>query len=193
MKKILFACAVMILFFSAQLAVAQTAKKSMDDNIGVVFLGIGLGFPAMEGDMGIPPLVAGFDWYIKFDPMVPISFGAVFGYAGSTYSLSNPLPPPESYDFDYSYLLIGVRAAYHFTQLIKVENLDVYAGVLLGYYIVNVDEPSGFPVALYDPSANTIGFGVFGGARYYFTDMFGAFAEVGYSFGYISVGGILRL
>ena len=60
------------------------------------------------------------------------------------------------------------------------ENLDTYAGISLGYVIQNASVTSGTGVG-YDAGVSFFLWGFNVGARYFFTDTIGAFAELGYS------------
>jgi hypothetical protein len=77
-------------------------------------------------------------------------------------------------------LPIAARGAYHFGKhFVKVDNLDLYGGVALGFTIGGkyYDDDYVLPyLGKYDNSA-FVG-GVFAGGRYYFADNIGAFAEL---------------
>jgi len=98
-----------------------------------------------------------------------------------------------AYDLDYGfgnddtvrYTSIGVRGAYHF-NFIEVENLDVYAGAMISVDIVSYDNDN-FDDLDGGPSGS-----VYAGARWYFTDTFGVFAEAGYGVSYLSLGAAFR-
>lgn len=86
------------------------------------------------------------------------------------------------YKWRYTFFPIAARGSYHFGKhFLKMDNLDLYAGPSLGYYIASYKAPDGYS-GYYD---NTYGgqvlFGVFAGARYYFKPNMGVFAEVGYN------------
>ncbi len=72
------------------------------------------------------------------------------------------------------------RCAYHFD--FNIDKMDVYAGAGIGLQIRSYKNS----LSIYpNPS-------VFGGIRYYFTDQFAVFAEVGYGLGYLSGGIVYR-
>lgn len=76
---------------------------------------------------------------------------------------------------------IFVKVAYHFD--FGIDKLDVYAGVGGGGYIRTDTHKSSNPNYVYKSSgvgAVTGGPAAFGGVRYYFTDNFGVYGEVGY-------------
>lgn len=83
---------------------------------------------------------------------------------------------------------IFARAAYHFD--FGIEKLDVYAGVGGGVYIDNTTRvrENGFVASKATTTSPKGGPDVFGGVRYYFTDAFGVYGEVGYGISAISGG-----
>jgi hypothetical protein len=167
-------------------APASDSGKTFETGMMVATLGIGIGIP-LPGNMLVPPIIAGFDYDMRVAPKFPLSIGGVIGYAGT----EETVPGFTDYKWDYSVILIGARGAFHFTDIIEVKNLDVYAGLMLGYYIVSatVKAPSGAPeLTGVTASASGFAFGIYGGARYFFTPMIGAYAELGYGFGYINAG-----
>lgn len=85
--------------------------------------------------------------------------------------------------YKITYLIAGARASYHHD--FGIENLDTYAGVLLGYNKVSFD--SG-----YVGSGSAVVYGGHVGARYYFTPKLGAFAEAGYGAANLTVGLALK-
>lgn len=76
---------------------------------------------------------------------------------------------------------IFARCAYHFD--FGIDKMDVYAGVGAGVYVYNRKYTSSNPFDTYvHTSGGSVDGGhyVFGGIRYYFTDAFGVYAEVGH-------------
>jgi len=143
--------------------------------------GIGLGY-SMPGTVNVPPVGAAVDYAVRAGDL-PFSFGAYVGYASSKETFSY-----FGYDwsYEYSYVIIAGRAAYHVD--FGVKNLDTYAGLLLGYAIANASvSGTAFP-GQSAATAGGIALGGYLGARYFFTPRFGAFAELGYSVGYLSLG-----
>jgi hypothetical protein len=143
-----------ILSLMSFLMVAANGQEIFRKGTNIVNLGIGLG-------SGIPieasyerSLVEG----LINDENGAIGFGGYFGW----HLQSN--------------VVIGARGAFH-NQF--VENLDTYAGLMLGY---NIDS------AL----VGSASFSAFLGARYYFTPKIGAYAEVGYGIAYMCAGVSLK-
>lgn len=118
------------------------------------------------------------------------------GRIGVGGSVGQSFYTSKSYDnqnFEYtdrtSRTAIFVRAAYHFD--FGVDKLDVYAGVGGGAYIKSETHKSTNPYDTYKVKNDGLidgGPAVFGGVRYYFTDVFGVYGEVGYGMTAISGG-----
>jgi len=74
----------------------------------------------------------------------------------------------------------GARVMYHFNFL---ENLDTYAGVTLGYVYqkVNAEGSNGLDYGEIVKGDSFILWGINTGARFFFTDLIGAYVELGYS------------
>ena len=67
-----------------------------------------------------------------------ISLGGYVGYKGYSYKYNVMGTDAKS---SWNYTIIGVRSAYHFSS-IENEKLDLYAGIMLGYYFVNFKHTS---------------------------------------------------
>ena len=91
-------------------------------------------------------------------------------------------------DVNYTEFSIGPRGTYHFT-IIPVENLDVYAAVQILYALQTTKYDNSL---IEDVTDSNVYPGFVAGARYYFSDFFGVFAEVGYSVTYLTGGIALK-
>lgn len=98
-------------------------------------------------------------------------------------------------DKRYSFVGFGVRGTYHWNSWHKVENWDVYAGVAIGANITTYNDRSTYSSSYYYNQyhrtytpRNPLRTSVFVGTRYYFTDFFGVFAEVGYDTAFLTGG-----
>ncbi|MCL2069592.1 MAG: hypothetical protein FWH19_01225 [Treponema sp.] len=151
------------------------------------FLNVGIGFGPTGGyDMGIPPVSASVDFKLPID--MPITLGAFVTY--TTWSYSSGIPSMYSIDVTYTNIGFGGRGMYHFNF---VENLDAYAGLSIGYVLQSTKvETSGALGGIGGASYDGVPFLLWGlnfGARYFFTDLLGAYFEIGYSgLQYASVG-----
>jgi hypothetical protein len=149
-----------LLLFSSQ-AFAQFEKGDK-----LLNLGIGLGTYGAGG--------LGFGGSFEIGITNDISVGALGAYSGTNYFGSR-----------FSVLSFGARGSYHFNNLLDlgVPELDLYGGLGIGYRTVSWDGFGG---------TQTWGSGVFllahVGARYYFNEKIGAYAELGSSFGIAQLG-----
>ncbi len=166
MKKVLLSLfTIVTIAFSAQKTQAQEySQGSLVANVGV-----GLG-----GGLGLP-ISASVDYGFK----EKISLGGFVGFSTTNEDLG-------FFKVNYTYILVGARAAYHFD--LGVDKLDPYAGAMLGYNVANVGfEPDPGP-PFNNITAGGVILGGFAGARYYITDNIGAFAELGYGLGTATIG-----
>jgi len=142
-------------------------------------VGLGLGGTAFAGDMTIPPISASYE--VGFTDK--ISGGGYLAYAGSEHKHWMGWGT-----WSYTNIIIGARASYHFYSKDKI---DVYGGLMIGYNIVSSSYKAndGYNDYFRDsPSGSALIYSIFGGARYYFSDSFGAFAELGYGISNLTIG-----
>ncbi len=175
MKKNLFTIAI-ILLVASQLF-GQGYKKGVNN----LNIGVGMGLNGITGESSLPPISLGYQLGIAKN----YSIGAIVGYSGSTNKVL-------TYEWTYTYIVVGGRGEYHFMK--PTDKLDAYAGGTLGYTIVSVSEPDNLPSYV----GGAIGtsyliYGAHAGIRYAFSKSFGAFAEVGYGIGLLTIGINLKL
>jgi hypothetical protein len=159
MKKLLFLIVVACLTvpqINAQDDLLETGDK-------VLNLGIGLsGY--YGGRMVTPPLSASFEVGVV-DQLIngkgSVGVGGYLGFSSYRYNYIFD-------DYTITNLILGARGAFHYPF---VENLDTYAGLILGYNFNSGDE---FKVHNYGFTSAE-----FVGARYYFSESFAAMAELG--------------
>lgn len=115
-----------------------------------------------------------------------ISLGVRVAHSSSTYN--------DGYgdEWKYSYNILAARGAYHFGDQLKIENLDAYAGVEIGYNHVSVTTPSNVFYSGYSAGASATRAGIFGGGRYWFSPKFAAFGEIGFGLGNLTIGASTR-
>lgn len=146
---------------------SQSAFKQGQNEISV---GLGLGSPFWG---------TGFKASLPVNPQVSferaftdeLSIGGTVSYASSKYDYSSF---GSDYSIKYNALFVGARGAYHFPVNSK---FDPYLGASLGYVVVSVSDNQGSTAA----AASGIGYGAFAGAKYFFQENIGAYAELGYS------------
>jgi Outer membrane protein beta-barrel domain len=170
-------------FFSALFAVAlllslSQASQAQVFNKGDIALNVGIGLGSVYGYSGfsssVPPLSASLE--VGITDKIGIGrfgVGGILGYSSYKFSTFNSVTS--------SHILIGGRGLYHFD--FDVEKLDLYAGIMLGYNIISYSDNA---TGVFSGSG-VVG-GVFGGARYMFSEKIGAFGELGYSIAWLNIG-----
>lgn len=161
--------AVAMLALNVLTSQAQEYKKG--DNL--LNLGIGLG-----GGFGTP---IGLSFEHGFTDK--ISAGAMVTYSSKTTPIGF-----GAGDFKYTYIIAGARASYHFD--FGVKGLDPYAGAMLGYNVATATAPSGYGGTI--AAAGGFIWGGHAGARYFFSEKIGAFAEVGYGAANLTIGAAFK-
>ena len=183
-----------ILFFATFAIGSASAFDPMNRAEGIqdssVFVNAGVGFPTKEFfraiDYGryfkthIPPLVAAVDFRLPVN--VPLSVGAHFSI--DTYDEITARPDGINIHGYGQYFNIGARAAWHFD--FGVKNLDTYAGIVLGIELSHqqgsvTNRNNAFPPRNFEETTSNFFGGGHIGARYFFTNTIGMFAEVGYN------------
>lgn len=165
MKKIL-----LLVAFSTILTIQSQAQYDKGDFL--LNAGIGLGYYYSGG--GVPLLVSG-EWLVTDK----ISVGPYIGYTTWNYGL---------YNYRYTFLDIGGRGSYHFSELFGITNekVDVYGGVFLGFV---TSSRSGDNVPGYvDSYGGGLRTGLHAGARYYFAPKVAGYGELGYGLAPLSIG-----
>lgn len=168
MKKLYFLLIVLLgIFVSKPQANAQAGFAFQESDL-VINAGIGLGSTFTYSGSLVP-----FGASVEYGVTDAIGVGGWVGY-GSGNGLN--------------VLYIGARGSYHFNELLNLENdmLDLYAGLSLYYRNFNVTGIN-FNVG----SGVQLGFHI--GGRYYFSDSFGVFAELGNGLGWLTAGVAFKL
>jgi hypothetical protein len=111
-------------------------------------------------------------------------------YAGYTSYKWHYVYSTWDYGWKYTNIVIGGRGAFHYPV---VDKLDTYAGIILGYNIVISREFGSHGGYDYSPDRGSIAYSGFVGARYYFSDQFAGFAELGYGIAWLTIGLAIRI
>lgn len=166
---------------------AQTFKNG-DFNINA---GIGLGYTysLYTGATSWPAIVVSAEKGFKDMPDIGVlSIGGTIGYKHISAS-------GTGYDWSWNDLYVGARGALHLSS-ISSEKLDVYGGVSLGlrFYTYPTVVYSGLYNYDIQKKTHTAGFfGIFAGAKYFFTDKIAGFAELGYDISWLKLGVSFKL
>ncbi len=148
----------------------------------IVQAGLGFGVAGVYGDIVIPPISVSVDIAKEIEGY-PISFGGLIGYSKSEYDWSWYT---DEWKWTYTYFMLGARAAYHLKM--KSDKIDPYGGLMLGYNIVSVKEPSNYTLTGYSAKSSYMMYGFYCGARYFFNPNMAIYTELGYGFGYLNLG-----
>lgn len=179
------------LFTAALVIGCVSAANAQFFEEGAKFLhvGVGIGSPyAYSGSkMGVPPVHASFEAAVSDK----IGVGALVGYTSSKWDQNyfGLGASKYKYTWNFSYLIIGARGAYHF---VDNDKWDAYVGLMLGYNIASAkfdtDDPSYDKTFFVEPKVGGVAFGAFAGARYGFSQSSAIFAELGYNISWVSLG-----
>jgi hypothetical protein len=137
----------------------------------IVNPGIGLGY--YYGGASYASFAAGFSVNAEFSCILDeIAIGPYVAVTRRSYDYIGD-------DYNYTFIDFGARGTYHFAKLLKVNNekFDPYAGVFLGF-VATSDNYDGNSIGYSSYGGRAQG-GIYAGARWFFTDKFGAFGEVG--------------
>jgi len=184
MKKVLLFVGA-LLIASAHLHAQESSFLKGDK---VLNLGLGLGSTLYSGSFyssQIPPVSASLEIGIV-DGLIEkgvIGIGPYLGYSSFKYEYMG-------WGWKYSNIIVGARGSFHYPFL---DNLDTYAGILLGYNIVTSKE-IGDPTPGLNDSYGSSGIAWSGyiGGRYYFSDAFAAMLELGYGIAWLNLGVALK-
>lgn len=172
----------LLVFVLALSANAQNTTFMEGDK--VLNLGLGIGSTLYTGNAygsTVPPLSASIEFSVVdelFDENSSIGVGGYLGYAGYNYNVIGT-------DYGFNNIILGGRGALHYQF---IDNLDTYAGLLLGYRVVNWNSNDQFG------SAASGGFisAFYVGGRYYFSENLAGMLELGYGIAYLNIGVALR-
>lgn len=184
MKKLLLLLAAIVIMTTAGTAAfAQGGSYNKGDNM----LNIGIG-------VGSPFFGSGYSSSLPVNPSLSfehgvsdvISIGGQLSYASAKYSYDYGIYADAS-SFKESATYVGLRGSYHFNEALQLDDKwDFYGGASLGYVIVSVSDYSGYGGSA---SASALGFGLYGGGKYYFGEKMALYSELGYqSLALLNVG-----
>jgi len=170
MKRVLLIALLLVVAIS--LSFSQIAYKK-GDQVGSAMIGLGSFVIESGATGGVPPISVAYDYGFNEN----ISFGGLLGYTSASEDYG-------FYSWKWTYIIVGARGAYHYDLLHK-DNIDTYAGLMLGYEIASFSSTPSYP---YAPTYGGFLFSGYAGARYYFTPNLAAQAEVGFGLALLNIG-----
>ncbi len=178
---------------------AQVFKK----NINVLNLGVGIGDHLKYWGSGYhssPYFSIAFDRGIyDFPNTKNLSLG-IGGYLGyriishvytETWRDKNGNVYYESVKKTWTYTEFGIRPTIHYS--LEDVKAEIYGGMNIGYAIIKYKYKYNNPNLYYSVSNDyTMRFGIMIGGRYYFSELFGIYTELGYGISYLNFGITLK-
>jgi hypothetical protein len=181
MKKIMLMTAMIVL--TGMAGFTQSFEKG---NQGIN-AGIGLGNGYYGGGYGFGFGVNGsYEYAIVEVPMGSklkgvVGVGGLAGVSFTTFSYDYW----SGGEYHYTNYTIAARGTYHF---IFHDKFDPYAGLTFGYQGSVVKWKGDTSAPDYNYNSGYFRVGLFVGARYFFTDTFGVYAELGYMLNFLNMG-----
>lgn len=178
MKKILF-----VLLMLPLMVRAQNTTETFAKNDNAVGLGFGIGGAYTIGTYSTQSPVFGLQYdrgIMEFD------FGGVVG-AGGFIGYKNFVHKWYDQKVRYNILIFGARGSFHY-DLLNVDNLDTYAGLMVAFHSIDADYDDNYYTNNRYKYRSTVNASVFAGAKYYFAPFVGAYLEAGYDVAWLTMG-----
>ncbi len=168
----------------------NSSAQQLEQGTHVISPGFGIGgvYPVFSSVNAQSPLFGVSYEYGAFDHIGPGSIG-IGGFAG--YKAFKRTVDVDGFNFDerLHYFVIGAKGSWHYNPFPEVKGLDPYAGVMLSLnlpgYSSNYTEPYQYLENKYSPYLAAT---IYAGARYYFSEYVGAFAEAGFGTSFFAMG-----
>lgn len=183
----------LVIVFASGALMSMQAQNLFSKGEKIANLGIGVGsYYGGDGySSSIPPLSASYEQCILdglLDGKASIGVGGYMAYTANKWETTYA---NSTYGYKYSYVILGARGVFHYQF---IDKLDTYTGLMLGYNAVSSKYfGSSGSHATEASTGSGIGYSAFVGARYHFSDKFGAFAEIGYGISALELGISIRL
>ncbi len=176
-------------FFCVTSATVKAQSFDVGDNVAAFSLGLGGSFGASSAySSQSPGLGLIYDRGVtELGPGV-LGIGGYVGFKSLAYRYNGP---GFEYDWKWRYTIVGVRGTWHYNEWHGMDELDVYGGLMLSYNSVKWTDDTRYPAGVVSVSSSAssgVSLSALVGARYYFTENFGAQLELGYGIAYASVG-----
>jgi len=188
MKRILLSI-VLIPFLAGFISAQPFAKDSQAINAGFGFGNVFLAGSYYKFTM--PAIAVSYEYGLTEIPMGAhlngvISVGGFIGFANNKYVY----PYWQDVELVYNTFQISARGNYHF---IFHDKFDTYAGIHLGYAMINSKWKGDGTVPDYSAVSSKFAGGGYIGGRYYFNDSWAVYAEIGWTLYVFGFGVTYRL
>ena len=165
----------LIILFSASAFAQQTTKHTVSKGKNLLNIGVGVGnnfFPTEFRTYS--PLNPVISYERSISEVISLGVQSSSAVSSSDYLIGGDAIATIS----TGALYIGGRGSYHFNEALTLnsDKYDVYVGASVGYVLLRQNKDA----KTYDTLKNTVGYGAFAGAKYYFAPSFGVYAEAGY-------------
>jgi len=182
-------CFIALLFALTTLQ-AQESMFELGDKM--VSVGIGIGNTLFDAGTDystlVPPISISYEQAVLDDITNKGIFGFIASIGYTSYKLRFNTDTRE-YGWNYHNYIVEFGGLFHYPLL---HRLDTYVGAMLGYNFSVIAEYGDTGDNIAD-AAGGLAFSAFIGGRYYFTEHFAAFAQLGYSYAYLTLGVSIRL
>jgi len=182
-------CFIALLF---ALTTLQAQENMFDSGDKVISVGIGIGNTLFDAGTAystlVPPISISYEQAILDDITDKGVLGLIASMGYTSYKLRYST---DSRDFGWNYnnYILGTGALFHYPLL---HRLDSYAGAMVAYNFTVIAEYGDTGDNIADAAGGLL-FAAFIGGRYYFTNQFAAFAQLGYGVAYLTLGVSIRL
>lgn len=177
-----------LLFVAVAFSLTQMLAQESTFVKGDKVLNLGIGFGGRWSGSymktSVPPVSASFEVGVKDGVLEKGSIGV-----GGYLAYSSHKWDYFGYGWKVSDIIIGVRGTFHYPL---VNKLDTYTGLFLGYDISTEKGYGSYSGYDFGSSYGGVSYAWFVGARYYFSDAFAAFAELGVGITIMNVGIALK-
>jgi hypothetical protein len=182
-----------MLILAASLPFSASAQFDEGDNVlgvGVGLLGgYGIGFSGSSVSQS-PAITLHYDHGMGDLGPGTWGLGGFLGYKTVTYD--ERYLNYYNYDWKYTFFVVGARGTWHYNEWHGNDKLDTYGIVMLAYKSISWKDRTDYGpygnLASYSYSGSGIDVGLGVGARYWFSEKFGGFAEIGYGIATLQLG-----
>ena len=183
MKRIL--CFIIATYLIAAVHISAQ-ESSFQQNDNVVSLGVGAGGTLYSGYVWkgyskLPTFSLTYERCILgnlFNEQSALGVGGIVGYTSAKYDYSG-------WGWTSTDIMIGARGAFHYAF---IDRLDTYAGLNVGYNINSWKWRGTGYETHHTTGSSALSYAFFAGARYYFTNSIGVYAELGYGYTLVNAG-----